>query len=76
MIAHGVSHLRPAFFTQRIVRLAAILASSDGLTVTHQIKRGYRLPVHLAGRKNPYLHMARCNGIGPQVMLEESVETD
>jgi hypothetical protein len=46
MIAHGVSHLRPAFFTQRIVRLAAILASSDGFTVTHQIKRGYQLPGH------------------------------
>jgi hypothetical protein len=46
MIAYSVSHLRPTFFTQRIVRLAAILASSDGLTVTHQIKRGYRLSGH------------------------------
>jgi len=76
MIAHGISHLRPAFFTQRIVGLTAIPASTDGFAVTHQIKRGYRLPGHEAWRKNPYLRMAHCNGIGSQVMPGESVETD
>ena len=74
MITHGISHLRPTFFAQRIVGLTAIPVSTDGFTVTHQIERGYRLPRHGVRKKNPCLRMAYCIGIGPQVMPEESIE--
>src|SRR3989344_4030642 len=41
-VADGRMHLRPAFLAQRIVGLAAILASAHRLAVANQVNRGWR----------------------------------